>query len=49
MTEDDRSVAGIELDPAYAEDARERLDDVHCLDLNGLPRRGQRVNGFGPF
>lgn len=44
-----RSVVGIELDPAYAEDARKRLDDVHCLDLNDLPHRGDVLTALGRF
>ena len=44
-----RSIVGIELDPAYAEDARRRLDDVHCLDLNDLPRRGHVLMALGRF
>jgi methionine biosynthesis protein MetW len=43
------TVVGIELDPAYAEDARERLDDVHCLDLNDLPRRDDVLMALGRF
>jgi trans-aconitate methyltransferase len=44
-----RSVAGIELEPAYAEDARTRLDEVHCLDLNDLPRRRDVLAALGQF
>jgi trans-aconitate methyltransferase len=44
-----RSVVGIEVDPAYAEDAREMLDDVLCLDLNELPRRGDVFTALGRF
>ena len=44
-----RTVVGVELEPAYAEDARKRLDDVHCLDLNDLPRRSDVLSALGRF
>ena len=44
-----RTVVGIELDPGYAEDARKRLDDVHCLDLNDLPGRDDVLMALGRF
>ena len=44
-----RTVVGVEREPAYAEDARKKLDDVHCLDLNDLPHRGDVLMALGRF
>jgi SAM-dependent methyltransferase len=44
-----RTVVGVELDPVYADDARRRLDEVHCLDLNDLPGRRDLLTALGRF
>jgi SAM-dependent methyltransferase len=42
-------VAGVEVDPQYAEDARSRLDIVLCGDLDSLVRDPSGIASLGRF